>query len=294
MQWLQISSQRKKIQKNKDFNVINTHFHFLPAILPRHGWAPDPLMVGIRSPDGLVVGSCTSHPGVLGSIPKREEPGKTGVACVQVPGSSRVPFGIGFKLLLTRSSPSRHPPFTQYPSPSRSLVCLCDGQTSPHKPRLVVPHSTCPSLSASPPANSFIIGPAVINTHNERNQGKQGATLLKYRVPHGSHHFLPHARRVFASSFSTGPPRDHDALMMMMSFICSFRNKNHCHWTVIATKPSGQCVPVQTSGILHGPEEARHSAHLPCTLPLALPFFSPSFFHTISLSPVFISARWAD
>jgi hypothetical protein len=34
------------------------------------GWAPDPLMVGIRSPDGLVVGSCTSHPGVLGSIPK--------------------------------------------------------------------------------------------------------------------------------------------------------------------------------------------------------------------------------
>ena len=59
--------------------------------LPRPGWAPDPLMVGIRSPDGLVVGSCTSHPGVLGSIPKREEPGKTGAPCVKVPGSSRVP-----------------------------------------------------------------------------------------------------------------------------------------------------------------------------------------------------------
>ncbi len=29
-----------------------------------------------------------------------------------------------------------------------------------------------------------------------------------------------------------------------------------------------------------------------CTLPLALPFFSPSSFHTISLSPAFISARW--
>jgi len=72
-------------------------------------------------------------------------------------------FGIGFTLLLTRSSPSRHPPFTQYPSPWRSLVC--DGQTSPHKPRLVVPHSTCPSLSPSPPAHSFIIGPPVINTH---------------------------------------------------------------------------------------------------------------------------------
>ena len=35
-------------------------------------------MVGIRSPVSLVVGSCTSHPGVLGSIPKQEEPGKTG------------------------------------------------------------------------------------------------------------------------------------------------------------------------------------------------------------------------
>ena len=58
---------------------------------PRPGWAPDPLMVGIRSPDGLVVGSCTSHPGVLGSIPKREEPGKTGAPSVKVPGSSRVP-----------------------------------------------------------------------------------------------------------------------------------------------------------------------------------------------------------
>ena len=36
----------------------------------RPGWAPDPLMVGIRSPNGLV-GSCTSHSGVLGSIPTR-------------------------------------------------------------------------------------------------------------------------------------------------------------------------------------------------------------------------------
>ena len=49
-----------------------------PLLTPRPGWAPDPLMVGIRSPDGLVVGSCSRHPGVLGSIPKREEPGKIG------------------------------------------------------------------------------------------------------------------------------------------------------------------------------------------------------------------------
>jgi hypothetical protein len=49
------------------------------------------------------------------------------------------------------------------PYPPRSLVR--DEQTHPHRPRLVVSHSTCPPLSSSPPANSFVIGPAVINTH---------------------------------------------------------------------------------------------------------------------------------
>jgi hypothetical protein len=51
-------------------------------------------MVGIRSPDGLVVGSCTNHPGVSGSIPKREEPGKTGrhpVLKYRVPHGSQDP-----------------------------------------------------------------------------------------------------------------------------------------------------------------------------------------------------------
>ena len=95
-------------------------------------------MVGIRSPIGLVVGSCTSHPGVLGSIPKREipkreEPGKTGAPCIKVPGSSRVP--------------------------------VRDGQTSPHRPWLVVSRSTCPPLSSPPHANCFVIGHAVINKH---------------------------------------------------------------------------------------------------------------------------------
>jgi hypothetical protein len=48
------------------------------------------------------------------------------------------------------------------PSPPRSLVR--DGQTSPHRPRLVVSRSTCPPLSPSPHANNFI-GTAVINKH---------------------------------------------------------------------------------------------------------------------------------
>jgi hypothetical protein len=61
-------------------------------------------------------------------------------------------------------SPSPPPPsFTQSPSPPRSLVR--DGQTSPHRPRLVVSRSICPPLSPSPLANSFMTGTTVINTH---------------------------------------------------------------------------------------------------------------------------------
>ena len=64
-------------------------------------------------------------------------------------------------------SPSPPPPsFTQSPSPPRSL--MRDGQTSPHSPRLVVSRSTCPPLSPSPHANSFIIVTAVINTRTPR------------------------------------------------------------------------------------------------------------------------------
>ena len=63
---------------------------------------------------------------------------------------------------LSRSPFSPPPSFTQSPSPPRSLVR--DGPTSPHRPRLVVSCSTCPPLSPSPHANSFIIGTAVINT----------------------------------------------------------------------------------------------------------------------------------
>jgi hypothetical protein len=51
------------------------------------------------------------------------------------------------------------------PFPPRSLVG--GGQPSPHKPRLVVSHSTCPPLSSSPHAHSFVLGTAVINTHTD-------------------------------------------------------------------------------------------------------------------------------
>jgi hypothetical protein len=109
---------------------------------------PYPMMVGNRSPDGMVVGSCTSHPGVLGSqAPSERNQGKQGAT-------------------LTRSSSSCHPPFTQYPVPSRSLVR--DGQTSPHVSWLVVPHSTCPSLSPSPPRTQ-LYNMSCSNKHNTRD-----------------------------------------------------------------------------------------------------------------------------
>jgi hypothetical protein len=85
-------------------------------------------------------------------------------------------------------SPSPPPPsFTQSPSPPRSLVR--DGQTSPHRPRLVVSRSTCLPLSPSLHANSFVIGTAVINTHSflcGSSSGKKTRVgFLKIRVkPH--------------------------------------------------------------------------------------------------------------
>jgi hypothetical protein len=84
-------------------------------------------------------------------------------------------FGIGFTPLLTRSSPSRHPPFTQYPSPSRSLVR--DGQTSPHTPRLVVPHSTCPSLSPSP--RTQLYNRSCSNKHTHQSKKDVSLKLLR-------------------------------------------------------------------------------------------------------------------
>jgi len=88
-------------------------------------------------------------------------------------------FGIGFTLTLLLpffSPPSFH---TLSLSP-RSLVC--GGQPSPRKPRLVVSHSTCPPLSSSPHAHSFVLGTAEINNYTERS----GLPNNKMRYTHVS------------------------------------------------------------------------------------------------------------
>jgi len=88
----------------------------------RPGWAPDPRWAGGWA--------CTNHPGVLGSIPKREKPGKTGRHPVS---KYRVPHG--FQNLIANET-------SLVPSP--------------------------------PPARSFIIVPAVIDTHTSPRGGGGG------------------------------------------------------------------------------------------------------------------------
>jgi hypothetical protein len=102
-----------------------------------------------------------------GILPVAEEQSRTRVS--QSNGVEDQPQCLGMWHSSRRSarslsrSPSPPPPFfTQSPSPPRSLVR--DGQTSPHRPRLVASRSTCPPLSPFPLSNSFIIGTAVINT----------------------------------------------------------------------------------------------------------------------------------
>ena len=135
---------------------------------PRPGWAPDPLMVGIRSPDGLVVGSCTSHPGVLRSIPNERNQGKQGPPCVKVPGC--VCVLLLQDLLQSCARGGR-----------RRVEDMC-------YERRRVPHG------------SHIKGTAVINTHTYKNN--QRGSRLGYTFARQNSIFF------FCKTRSTSPPRD--------------------------------------------------------------------------------------
>jgi hypothetical protein len=111
-------------------------------------------------------------------------------------GHSRTPSPPNARSL--SHSPSSPPPsFTQSLSPPRSLVR--GGQTSLHRPRLVVSHRTCPPLSPSPHANSFVLGTAVINTNMNRDTSimmsrplHNGRSRARPRTDSASpHHGLP-------------------------------------------------------------------------------------------------------
>jgi hypothetical protein len=95
-------------------------------------------------------------------------------------------LGLGLGLDSLSHSSSHALPFFSPPSfhtlafPPRSPVC--GGQPSPHTPRIVVSHSTCPPLSSSPHAHSFVLGTAVINTHIWRWATKTTATQMTMRM----------------------------------------------------------------------------------------------------------------
>ena len=108
-----------------------------------------------------VSGLSTSHPGVLGSIPKR---GKTGAPCVKVPGSSRVPPLSAWWLGL---APATLEIWVRFPNERNQ------GKQAHPVLKYRVPHG-------SHTLEFWVRFP------NERNQGKQAHPLLKYRVPHGS------------------------------------------------------------------------------------------------------------
>jgi hypothetical protein len=79
-------------------------------------------------------------------------------------GLHQTPWSFGFNSQMRGTKENRDTPCVKVPGSSRAPVC--DGQTSPHRPRIVVSRSTCPPLSPSPLANSFVIGTTVLNTHS--------------------------------------------------------------------------------------------------------------------------------
>ncbi len=126
--------------------------------------------------------------------------------CCHVAPASAREAGYTHEQLCNRSCSNKH-------THPRSLVR--DERTHPHRPRLVVSHSTCPPLSSSPPREQLCnrscsnkhthtihpreqlcIGPAVINTHRREEPGKTGAPCVK----------VPGSSRVTVLSRSTCPP----------------------------------------------------------------------------------------
>ena len=101
--------------------VLSKAAHSGPVVCLRARVAPP--LVGSRSPDGWDQiprwaggWACTSHPGVLGSIPKYEEPGKTGrhpVLKYRVPHGSQM--GRERVLLLVLNSVTSTPQWIRQP-----------------------------------------------------------------------------------------------------------------------------------------------------------------------------------
>ena len=167
----------------------------------------------IRSPIGLVVGSCTNHPGVLASIPKREETGKTGAPCVKVPGSSRVPSDplSAWWLGLAPATLEFWVRFPNEKNQGKQAHPVLKYRV-PHEPRPVWVGSRSPDGWDHYRPGGWILQPATlgfwVRFPNERNQGKQAHPVIKYLVPHGSHTGLGSSSLIAHVLHSPLPPRE--------------------------------------------------------------------------------------
>jgi hypothetical protein len=115
-----------------------------------------------------------------------------------------------------------------------------DGQTSPRRPRLVVSRGTCPPLCPPPPANRFVIGTVVINTH-------QSVLCVEEEEEE--------EEDVFVFNDAIEGPR---APAIKPGRVVGDRGALHCRWNVIATQPLG-LVSFQARGILPVAEEQRRT-----------------------------------
>jgi hypothetical protein len=158
------------------YNRYCSDKHTHTQVLPLPGWAPDPHWSG---------GACTSHPGVLGSIPKREEPGKTGhpVLKYQVPHGSQVPFFFMKKEVMVRCS-------RLWPPPGHTTAACRGGRLPPSLQ--ILPHTHILLARSPAPYSPFLIDPSSERPFSNcifRDQlgggGGQGALMLvRARPPH--------------------------------------------------------------------------------------------------------------
>ena len=137
-----------------------------PCEKPRPGWAPDPLMVGIRSPDGLVVGSYTSHspPPPRAQLCKRSCSNKhthTSIIIVAHPRTAlpSTPLwrgaGGGGLLAGTRRLPAAGdgvPPSLQIPTHTHILLARSPAPYSPFRRRLHSPTAFSSPMAHPPPS----------------------------------------------------------------------------------------------------------------------------------------------
>ena len=142
--------------------VVRVIFSTTPRLRAAIPYAAPP-SPSLASTDMLVLVACVecapASPYTHSSSTHRFPDERTPIEATPLSATS-AELGLGLGLGLGLDSPSHSSshalPFFSPPS----------FQPSPHKPRLVVSHSTCPPLSSSPHAHSFILGTAVINNNN--------------------------------------------------------------------------------------------------------------------------------